>query len=119
MKVTTARLYHPAPWGWLYSYQAALLSLRVLEHCVIIFRYLFLRAPLLLAWTRLPGLRDRQPPLWRDLARVLAPIQTRASLSLGAGQLGTELGDAQSVGDASSLIDGFLAETKPPSRFWK
>ena len=118
MYISAARLYHPAPWGWLYSYQALLITLRTIEHVFIVLRYFLLRAPLLMAWTRLLGLRHRRPPFWRDLAEVLAPIESRASLSLGGGQLGTDLADAHGVGDVSGLMDSFLSEVDPPARIW-
>jgi hypothetical protein len=116
--ISVVRLYHPAPWGWLYSYQAALITMRMAEHALTVLGYLLVRAPLLMAWTRIPGLRHRPPPIWKNLAHVLAPIDTRPSLSLGGRQLGTDLEDAQSVGDMSEVIDGFLTAAKPPSRFW-
>jgi hypothetical protein len=118
MYISAVRLYHPAPWGWLYSYQALLIMLRMAEHGFVVLRYFILRAPLLMAWTRLPGLRQRRPPFWRDLAEVLAPIESRASLTVGGGQLGTDLADSQSVSDISGLMDSFLGEVKPPPRIW-
>ena len=118
MFISAARLYHPAPWGWLYSYQAVLIALRMMEHAFTVAKYLFVKAPLLMIWTRLPGTRHRRPPVWKAMAEVLAPIDRRASLTLGGGQLGTDLADAQSVGDVSGLMNGFLATVEPPPRIW-
>ena len=118
MFISAARLYHPAPWGWLYSYQALLITLRMMEHAFVVTKYLFVKAPLLMVWTRLPGTRHRRPPFWKNLAEVLAPIESRASLSLGGCQLGTDLADAENVGEVSGLMDGFMATVEPPPRFW-
>ena len=118
MYISAVRLYHPAPWGWLYSYQAALITMRMAEHALIVLGYLLVRAPLLMAWTRLPGLRHRPPPIWKNLARVLAPTQSRPSLTLGGCEFGTDLADAQNVGDMSELMNSFLISVKPPPRFW-
>ena len=117
MYLSPVRLYHPAPWGWLYSYRITLVTLRIVELSFISTKYALFRAPLLVAWTRLPWLKDRRPP-YRELAEVLAPTQGRPSLTLGAGQLGTDLSEAQDVGDTSQLMTDFLAAVKPPSRFW-
>ena len=51
MYISAVRLYHPAPWGWLYSYQAILITLRTMEHVFIVAKYLFVKAPLLMIWT--------------------------------------------------------------------
>jgi hypothetical protein len=118
MYISAVRLYHPAPWGWLYSYQAVLITLRMMEHAFVVSKYLFVKAPLLMIWTRLPGTRHRRPPVWKDLAEVLAPIDTRPSLSLGGGLLGTDLADAKDVGEVSGLMDGFMATVEPPPRIW-
>jgi predicted unusual protein kinase regulating ubiquinone biosynthesis (AarF/ABC1/UbiB family) len=116
--ISAVRLYHPAPWGWLYSYQAVLITLRMMEHAFIIAKYLSVKAPLLMMWTRLPGTRDRRPPFWKNLAEILAPIESRASLSLGGRQLGTDLADAENVGEVSGLMDSFMATIEPPPRMW-
>ena len=117
MKISAVRLYHPAPWGWLYSYQAALITLRIFEVSFIAIRYLFFRAPLLVIWTRLPGLRDIRSP-YRGLGEVLAPTMVRPSLVLGANQMGTGFAEAQGISDMEELRSGVLGEVKPPSRFW-
>jgi predicted unusual protein kinase regulating ubiquinone biosynthesis (AarF/ABC1/UbiB family) len=118
MYLSPVRLYHPAPWGWLYSYQALLITLRMMEHATIITKYFLVKAPLLLIWTRLPGTRHKRPPVWKDLAEVLAPIDTRPSLALGGGQLGTDLADAENAGEVSELVTGFMATVQSPPRVW-
>jgi predicted unusual protein kinase regulating ubiquinone biosynthesis (AarF/ABC1/UbiB family) len=118
MYMSAVRLYHPAPWGWLYSYQAVLITLRMMEHVLTVTKYLFVKAPLLMMWTRLPGTRHRHPPFWNNLAEILAPIESRASLTVGGGQLGTDLADSQSVSDISGLVDGFLGKVQSPPKIW-
>jgi predicted unusual protein kinase regulating ubiquinone biosynthesis (AarF/ABC1/UbiB family) len=118
MTLSAVRLYHPAPWGWLYSYQAILITLRLMEHAFTVSKYLFVKAPLLMMWTRLPGTRDRRPPFWKNLAEVLAPIESRASLTLGGRELGTDLADAESVGEISGLMDSYKATVEAPPRIW-
>ena len=118
MNISTVRLYHPAPWGWLYSYRAILLTLRMMELGFIIVRYMFFRAPVLIAWTRLPGLRDRRPPFSSSLAEVMAPLKQRPSLYMGGGQLGSDLGHVEGIGDAASLMSAVRAEQASPMRLW-
>ena len=115
--ISVVRLYHLAPWTWLYSYRAVLVTLRMLELSFIAGRYLFFRALLLVGWTRLPGLRDTRPP-YAKLGDVLAPVKTRASLQVGGGQLGSELGLVESAPELSGLMSAFLADVKPPPRSW-
>ena len=115
---SVVRLYHPAPWGWLYSYQALLITVRMMEHAFVILRYLFVRAPVLMLWTRLPVTRGRHPPFCRNLAEVLAPIDSRPSLSLGGRQLGSELADADDAGEVSGLMDDLVASVERPPRIW-
>ena len=117
MNITTVRLYHPAPWGWLYSYQAILITLRTMELGFIALRYAIFRAPLLMVWTRLPVLRDTRSP-YPTLAQALTPVTARPSLTVGGGQLGSDLGMAESVGDVSHLMDAFHGEVEPPSKIW-
>ena len=111
------RLYHPAPWGWIYSYQAVLITLRLFDLASTAVGYIFFRGPLLLAWTRLSVLKNINPP-YKGLAEVLAPPKTRASLTVGGGQLGTNLDLLKSVPQASELMGTFLAGVKPPPRRW-
>jgi predicted unusual protein kinase regulating ubiquinone biosynthesis (AarF/ABC1/UbiB family) len=118
MVLSIVRLYHPAPWRFFYTYRAFLILGRMLELWLKIAMYLLLQAPLLLIWTRIPGLRGRRPPLFSGLAEVLAPVEQRSSLNIGGGQLGADLGLIQSVPEATQLINAFRSEVKPPSRLW-
>jgi predicted unusual protein kinase regulating ubiquinone biosynthesis (AarF/ABC1/UbiB family) len=118
MYVSAVRLYHPAPWGWLYSYRAIVVGLRMLELEFIALRYLLFRAPLLVVWTRFPQTRHRRPPLWADLSEVVAPVGERASLTVGGSQLGSNLVLAETSSQLADLRAAFLQGSKPSSRFW-
>jgi predicted unusual protein kinase regulating ubiquinone biosynthesis (AarF/ABC1/UbiB family) len=118
MKISVVRLYHPAPWGWLYSYRGLLLILRMLELDFIALRYALFRAPLLIAWTRLPGLRNRRSPYDGGLRDVLAPTAGRGSLLVGEDKLGSSLAWLRSIPEASELISALQGNVEPPSRFW-
>ena len=84
------RLFHPALWNLVASYRAIPVCLRMAELLFITLRFLFIRAPLLIIWTRFPGLRGRTPPYSR-LAEILGPerkrppvlIQEQSSITLG------------------------------------
>ena len=117
MEITVARLYHPALWKILYSYRVVLVILRMGELGFKVFRYWCFRAPFLVAWTRLPGIRDISPP-YKGLSEVLAPAKTRASLSLGGGQMGSNFALAQNPADMSQLQGALMSDVRPPSRLW-
>ena len=91
MKITAVKYYNPKLWDWLYTYRALLITWRIAELDFTLLKYYLLKAPFLMMWTRLPGLKDKQPPIWKNLATVLAPLENRASLSTGGGQLGSNL----------------------------
>ena len=116
MYVSTVRLYHPALWKMLYSYRVLLVTLRVLENQFHTWAYFLVRGPAMMAWTRFPLTRDKQPPFWRDVAITVVPIKDRASLQVGAGQLGSNLALASSVSDFKGLQDSVAGSNKGPSR---
>jgi hypothetical protein len=117
VQITVARLYHPALWKILYSYRVVLVTLRIFELAFRALRYVFFRAPLLLAWTRLPILRDRRPP-HKDLGYVLAPVRDRASMAVGVGELGSDLALAQSAAHVSEIKSAVVYGQNPPPRVW-
>lgn len=80
--------------------------------------YCVVQGPLLIAWTRLPGTRGRKPPLWKDLAAVIAPIEVRASLSVGGMEMGSNFAIARSTDDMTGLQNYILGEAKPPPAIW-
>jgi len=117
MKVSAVRLYHPAPWAWFYSYQVVLITLRMMELGFVVVRYLLFRAPVLVIWTRAPGLRNTRTP-YGELARVLAPFGQRASVTVAGGQFGAEVVRAKNSEEMSEVRSAFLAGVNPPSRVW-
>jgi hypothetical protein len=116
--ISTVRLYHPALWKILFSYRVVLVALRTIENLFDAAYYLLLRGPLLIVWTRFPLTRDRQPPIWKPLASVIAPIQGRASLSVGGGQMGSDFALVGSVNEMSSLQNAVAGTAKPPAGIW-
>jgi predicted unusual protein kinase regulating ubiquinone biosynthesis (AarF/ABC1/UbiB family) len=118
MYVSTARLYHPALWKILYSYRVALVALRTIENLTNAAYYMLLRGPLLVVWTRFPLTRDKQPPVWKSLASVIAPIQGRASLSVGSGQMGSDFALVGNVNEMSILQNAVVGSAKPPAAVW-
>jgi len=118
MQISVVRLYHPAPWRFSYTYRGFLIAGRTLELWFIATTYVLFRAPLLLAWTRFPWVRNRKPPLFKGLAEVLAPVKDRPSLIVGGGQLGSDLGALQSSAEAAELMTAFHGGVRRPTRFW-
>jgi predicted unusual protein kinase regulating ubiquinone biosynthesis (AarF/ABC1/UbiB family) len=116
--ISTVRLYHPALWKILYSYRVVLVTLRTIENLSNLAYYALLRGPLLIAWTRFPLTRDKQPPVWKSLASVTAPLQGRASLSAGGGQMGSDFALVGSVNEMSTLRDAIAGTAKPPAAMW-
>jgi predicted unusual protein kinase regulating ubiquinone biosynthesis (AarF/ABC1/UbiB family) len=118
MTISTVRLYHPALWKILFTYRIVLVTLRSVENLLNAAYYMFFRGPLLIAWTRFPPTRDRQPPVWKSLATVVAPVQGRASLSVGGGQMGSDFALVSSVKNMSSLQNAVVGSARPPSGIW-
>ena len=116
MTISTVRLYHPALWKILFSYRVLLVTLRSIENITRLSTYVFFRGPLLLAWTRLPITKKRQPVIWKSLAEVMAPIERRPSLSVGESQLGSSFALAGSPDDMSSIQDFIVGEAHPPGK---
>ena len=77
----STRLYVHRLWEMLYLYRAMLVILRVFELAFVVVRFVMFRAPVLIIWTRLPGLRERTAP-WSDLAVMLGPARDRPGLLL-------------------------------------
>jgi predicted unusual protein kinase regulating ubiquinone biosynthesis (AarF/ABC1/UbiB family) len=116
MTISTVRLYHPALWKILWSYRAVLVTLRTIENVVRTNIYMLGVGPFVVAWTRLPGTRHRQPPIWKSLASVVAPLQQRASLTVGAGQMGSSFAAAGTIEEISLIQSAVVGSRKRPSR---
>ena len=78
MTISTVRLYHPALWKILWSYRAVLVTLRTIENVVRTNIYMLGVGPFVVAWTRLPGTRHRQPHL--EIAGLGGRTSTTACL---------------------------------------
>jgi predicted unusual protein kinase regulating ubiquinone biosynthesis (AarF/ABC1/UbiB family) len=115
MELTVVRLYHPALWKILWSYRAVLVMLRSIENLARTLTYVLVQGPFLIAWTRFPMTRERRPPLWRPLAEVVAPLQARASISVGGGQLGSNFALATSTTEMSNIQRALVDGATPPS----
>ena len=118
MYLSTVRLYHPALWKMLFTYRVILVTLRSFENVFHSVTYLFVRGPILMAWTRLPLTRDRKPPFWGYLTPVVAPIKSRASLVVGASQMGSNFAIASTTDEISDIQSAIVDSAKRPSRFW-
>jgi predicted unusual protein kinase regulating ubiquinone biosynthesis (AarF/ABC1/UbiB family) len=116
MKLSAVRFYNSKLWDWLYSYRVVLVTWRMGALGFTLLKYYLLKAPLLMAWTRLPVLRDRQPPFWKNLATVVAPLRDRPSLTTGGGQLGSNLVLTKSAEDVAKLRNTYLKHKEPPVR---
>jgi predicted unusual protein kinase regulating ubiquinone biosynthesis (AarF/ABC1/UbiB family) len=118
MYLSTPRLYHPALWKMFFSYKVALVTLRTIENIIRLQIYVFVQGPSLVAWTRLPGLRGRKPPIWASIAYVVAPIQSRASLNVGGGQVGSNFALAGSVQEMDNIQSSIVGAATPPAGIW-
>ena len=87
MRASTVVLYNRELWQLSYSYRMMLVLLRMVELGFVALRYFSIRVPVLLIWTRLPGLRGRRPP-WVHLASALGPLRVRPPVTVGKSELG-------------------------------
>ena len=87
------RLYNRTLWNYFRGYRALLLSLRAMEIVFVAIRFLLIRAPLLIIWTRLPGLRGRKAP-YPDLADIFKPARDRPGMLIHS-EGGITLGDVR------------------------
>jgi predicted unusual protein kinase regulating ubiquinone biosynthesis (AarF/ABC1/UbiB family) len=118
MYISTVRLYHPALWKISYSYRVVLVAMRVFENLSHLMFYCCLQGPPLIAWTRFPVTRGQRPPIWRSLAAVVAPIEGRASLAVGGGQMGSDFALAGSTHEIASIQNAIVGSQKPPPAFY-
>ena len=98
-----ARLYSHMLWEYVYLYRVFLVCSRLLEIAFLALRFLLVRAPVLIVWTRLPGLRGVGSP-WPDLEPMLAPVRDRPSLLISAEGVKT-LGDCQTREEVAKFIE--------------
>lgn len=96
-------IYNRSLWRYSYAYRVFLVTLRATEIAFMAMRFLFFRAPLLIIWTRLPGLRGIKAP-YTDMAAILRPMRDRPSVLLHAIEGGTTLGDIQSQDELTEFM---------------
>jgi len=103
MKFSTVSLYHSALWSTSYTYRTIIVLLRMIELSFITARFIFFRAPLLIIWTRLPGLRGIKTP-YGEMASILGPVRDRAWLLAGETVTGLgSLGECRTKNDVIAL----------------
>ena len=79
---SSVALYHQTLWSSCYVYRATLILLRMAELGLITARFLLFRAPLLIALTRLPHIKNMRMP-YGELAKILGPARDRPALLAG------------------------------------
>lgn len=85
--VSPVAIYSEPLWTMSLSYRAFLIAWRLVELTLIATRLLFIRAPILLLWTRLPVTKSiTLPGAYGTLQPILAPSE-EAKLTLMGGRL--------------------------------
>ena len=108
----TKRFFDQTLFGVIVSYRTVILLLRLVELHLIAVRFLFFRAPLLIIWTRLPGLRDRGAP-YEHLAEILRPKKGRRPLLVHQNRDVT-LGDIKTKEELVRYVQQLRRETSEP-----
>ena len=67
------RLFNRAIWSFLLTSNEVLEAMRTIELFFLALRFLIIRAPLLLIWTRAPILKSITPPYYKQLVEVMKP----------------------------------------------
>ena len=111
MTVSIIRLYHPALWDFFNSYRVFMVVGRLLELGFILVRYLFFRVPILIVWTRTPGLKNVRSP-WGDLQEVFTQRGGRAKMVVGEPIAGTG-------GSDSLFADAGIQSKEDFYGFWR
>ncbi|MDY6835443.1 MAG: AarF/UbiB family protein [Chloroflexota bacterium] len=109
--------YSQAVWDISYAYRVILVAWRLVEMGFISIRFLLVRAPILLIWTRLPATRKiTLPGPYRDLQPILTP-EREAKMGVAGGRLGSMpfLDAYKSPEDIKREQDFLKTIVKPPS----
>ena len=110
-------LYSQPLWDISYAYRAILIAWRLAELGLMAARFLFIRAPFLLVWTRLPLTKDiTLPGTYGNLQRILGPSR-EAKLNVAGGRTGQMpfLDAYQSAEDVKKQQEFLRQIVKPPS----
>ncbi|MDY6835450.1 MAG: AarF/UbiB family protein [Chloroflexota bacterium] len=108
--------YSPAVWDISISYRVFLVTWRLVELMFISIRFLFIRAPFLLVWTRLPLTRGITIGRYKTLQGILGP-QRDVKLSVAGGRTGTMpfIDSYKSPEDIRKEQEFLRSIVKPPS----
>ena len=101
-KTLSLRLFNRAIWSFFLTSNEVLEAVRTIELMIIALRFLLIRAPLLIVWTRLPGLKEINPPYYDQLVEVLKP-QERPLLTMWDIR-DPSLGDVKSKEELADFI---------------
>ncbi|MDY6835342.1 MAG: AarF/UbiB family protein [Chloroflexota bacterium] len=115
--ISPVAFYTQALWDVSYTYRIIFVAWRMIELSLITARFLFIRAPFLLLWTRLPVTRSITLPGWyADLQAILSP-QREAKLTVAGGRIGTMpfLDTYKSPEDVRKTEEFLKSIVKPPS----
>ncbi|MDY6833581.1 MAG: hypothetical protein SVY53_02125 [Chloroflexota bacterium] len=86
--VSAVALYNDGLWGLSITYRVLFVAWRIAELSFIAIRFLFLRAPILLLWTRLPVTKNiTLPGRYQTLQDILDPVR-EAKLNIAGGRTG-------------------------------
>ena len=87
--ISPVAFYSEPVWNISYAYRVFLIAWRIAELSFVTTRYLFLRAPFLLVWTRLPVTKNIiLPRRYRTLQSILAPDR-ETKLAVAGGRAGS------------------------------
>jgi len=86
--ITPIAFYSQPLWDISYAYRAILLVWRIVELGLMSLRFLFIRAPILLMWTRLPVVKNiTLPGPYKNLQHILSP-EREIKLNVAGGRAG-------------------------------
>ena len=89
INISPVAFYSEPVWAFLISYRVILVTWRVLELSFVSARFLFIRAPFLIAWTRLPLTKNITIPWLRNLQNIMAPRRERR-VGIAGGRSGVK-----------------------------
>ncbi|MDY6834401.1 MAG: AarF/UbiB family protein [Chloroflexota bacterium] len=109
--------YSEPLWAFLISYRVFLVTWRVIELSLIAFRFLIIRAPFLIVWTRLPIVRNISIPHLVKLQRIMEPRREKR-IGIAGGRSGTKaLDQYESLEMMAAGLGDLGSSVKPRSWF--
>ena len=117
INISPVAFYSEPVWAFLISYRVILVTWRVLELSFVSARFLFIRAPFLIAWTRLPLTKNITIPWLRNLQNIMAPRRERR-VGIAGGRGGVKaLDQYESLDNLAAGLGDLAAGVKPRSWF--